>query len=176
MRTGQSRLRVSSEVAAATTALVHAARASEAQQRALHVTIHKSARSTAAIAGLAGISYQFLCNAANDSLKEQLPFARLPLVLAACDDLTLVRFLAQLQGADVIRLPKSTVGDVRQASATMREFVEFMEVGAAALEDQQVAPREFADIEREGMEAVRAILAFIEHYRARVARPLLEGM
>src|SRR6266545_5564995 len=94
----ESRLRVSSEADMATTSLVHAARLAQAQQRALHTTIHESTRSTAAIAALTGISYQFLCNVANESLREQLPFTRLPLVLEASDDLTLLRFHAHLQG------------------------------------------------------------------------------
>lgn len=172
----ESRLRVSGEGDVVTAALVRAARRAAELQKALHVTIHDSTASTRAIADAAGISYQFLCNAANDSLREQLPFLRLPLVLEACDDLTLLRFLAALQGADVIRLPAAAAGDVRQASATMREFAEFMDAGAAALENNHVSPEEFADIEREGLEAVRAIFALIAHYRGRVDRPLLEGL
>lgn len=172
----ESRLRVSSEGPAAAAALVEAARLATEQKAALHVSIHKSRQSTSAIAAAADINYSFLCNAANRSLKEQLPFARLPLVLRACDDLTLLRFYAQLQGATVIRLPQTPAGDLHQASATMREFVEFMDAGAAAIENADVSPEEFARIEREGMEAVRAILALIAHYGARVARPLLEGM
>ena len=171
------RLRHSGEGNVATTALVRAAQLATQLQKALHVTIHQSTASTRAIAEAAGISYSFLCNAANADVKEQLPFPRLPLVLAACDDLTVLRFLAALQGADVVRLPPAgATDDVRQASATMREFAEFMDAGAAALENDQVSPAEFADIEREGLEAVRAIVALIAHYRGRVERPLLEGM
>lgn len=166
----ESRLRVSVESDAAPAVHVPL-------RRALHATIHESTASTLAIAEHAKLSYQLLCNAANASLPSQrLRFDLLPLVLEACDDLTLVRFLAALQHAVVIRLPKTSAGDVRQASATMREFVEFMDAGAAALDDHRIEPREFSDIEREGLEAVRAILATIEDYRRRVDRPLLEGM
>lgn len=168
----ESRLRVSSE--GAEMALVHAAHLAASQKRALHTTIHESTQSTAKIAADAGISYPFLCNAANVSLREQLPFMRLPLVLESCDDLTLVRFLADRQNAAVVRLPKvGAAGDVKRASATMREFAEFMDAGAAAVEDDVVSPEEFARVEREAQEAVNAILELVAHYRARVKRPLL---
>lgn len=156
--------------------MVHAARLGSRQKAALHTTIHESTKSTAAIADGAGISYQFLCATATDTLRDQLPFFRLPLVLEHCDDLTLVRFYAGLQNAAVVPMPNSgAAADVRRASVTMREFAEFMEAGAAAVEDEVVSPEEFARIEREAQEAVNAILELREHYRARVQRPLLEG-
>lgn len=165
----ESRFCISSEGA-----MVHAARLSAGQQRALHTTIHESKQSTRAIAEKAGISYSFLANCANESLREQLPFPRLPLVLEQSDDLTLVRFLADLQHASVVRLPtQGAEGDIRKASVTMREFAQFMEVGAAAVEDNVVSPEEFARVEREGREAVQAILELVAHYRSRVTRPLL---
>jgi hypothetical protein len=144
---------------------------------ALHATIHESTAATKAIADGAGFgSYAFLCACANPSLTDQLPARKLPLVLAQCDNLALVEFLAGLQGATVVRLPTAGAAeDVRRHSATMREFAEFMEAGAAAVEDVTVAPDEFARVEREALEAVNAILELVAHYRARVTRPLLEG-
>jgi hypothetical protein len=171
----ESRLRFSGESA---DALVHAAQLAEAQKRALHETIHHSTQPTKAIAAAAGLSYQFLCNAANPSTSDSLPFARLPLVLEGSDDVTLLRFLAQLQGCDVIRLPKTGASgeDVHRAAATMREFAQFMDASADALVDAAIKPSEFDAIEREGLEAVRAILESIAYHRARVQRPLLETL
>ncbi len=68
------------------------------------------------------------------------------------------------------------VGDARQAAATMREFAELLEAGAAAEEDGVITPDECDRIEREGQDAARAVYEFIAHFRARVRRPLLEGM
>lgn len=158
-------------------AVARAAQLAAEGKAALHTTIHASVRGTKAIADYAGLSYSFLANSALTSSPNQLPFSRLPLVLEACDDLTLLRFFAARQGCDVFRLPVvGVVDDVRRASTTMREFAEFVDAGAAALEDQVIEPRDFAAIEREGLEAVRAILETIAYYRARVQRPLLEGM
>jgi hypothetical protein len=167
----ESRFRVSGETDARTDALVHAAHLAASQKRALHTTIHESTEPTKAIADGSGIGYQFLCSAAQPDSRDQLPFMRLPLVLEHCDDLTYVRFLANLQDAEVVRLPRAGVaGDVRQASATMREFAQFMEAGADASEDNVITPDEFARVEREGAEAVRAILEMVAHYRSRVKR------
>lgn len=173
----ESRLRVSGPVDAVTRALAHAAHLAASQKRALHATIHESTAPAKAIAESAGLSYSFLANAALTSTTDQLPFPRLPLVLEASDDLTLLRFLAQLQGCDVFRLPRAGASaDARRAAVTMREVAEFLEAGAQASEDDVVTPDEFARVEREGLEAVRAILEHIAHYRVRVRRPLLEGM
>jgi hypothetical protein len=156
--------------------VVEAAHLAQSQKRALHTTVHDATRPTREIAELAGVSYQFLCNAALESTKDQLPFSRLPLVLRYSDNLTLLRLYASLQGCDVIRMPRvgATADEVHRASATMREFAQFMDASADALEDATVAPEEFATIEREGLEAVRAILASIAAHRARVQRPLFD--
>lgn len=172
----ESRFRVSGEAAAA--AMEHGARRNAQLKAALHATIHKSRAGTKAIADAAGLPYSMLCNAANASLREQLPMFRLPLVLEHCDNLALVQFLAGLQHATVVRLPTAGASeDLRRASVTMREFAQFMEAGAAALEDDIVSPEECARVEREAHEAVTSILELVAHYRARVARPLLaEGV
>jgi hypothetical protein len=171
----ESRFRVSRETDKATEALVHASHLAASQKRALHATIHEATQAARAIAENAGIGYQFLCATANPSLRDQLPFMRLPLVLESSDNLTYVRFLADLQHAAVVPLPhRGADADVRQASATMREFAEFLEAGAAASDDDVVTPEEFARVEREGQEAVEAILGMVAHYRARVRRPLLQ--
>lgn len=149
----------------------------ESQKRALHETIHHSTAPLKAIADEVGVEYSSLANAALMSRTDQLPFARLPLVLEACDDLTLLRFFAHLQGCDVFRLPRvGAAGDAHQAAATMREFAELLEAGAAAAEDNVVTPEEFARVEREAQDVVRAVLEYVAHYRARVRRPLLEGV
>lgn len=167
----ECRFRVSGETDARTEALVHAAHLAASQKRALHATVHESREPAKAIAAGSGIGYQFLCSAAQPDSRDQLPFMRLPLVLEQCDDLTYVRFLANLQNADVIRRPQlGAAADVRQASATMREFAQFMEAGADASEDDVITPEEFARVEREGAEAVRAILEMTAHYRSRVKR------
>lgn len=169
----ESRRRVSSDTAA----YVHAAHAEASQKRALHATIHSSTAPTKAIAEAAGVGYSALANAALTSEPGNLPFARLPLVLEASDNLTLLRFYAQLQGCEVFRLPRvGAVADGRQAAAAMREFAELLEAGAAAAEDAVITPAEFARIDREADDALRAILEYRASYRARVQRPLLEGM
>jgi hypothetical protein len=157
---------------------VRAAHLADSQKRALHVTVHGSTLPAKAIAAETGVSYQFLCNAANLTTRDQLPFARLPLVLEAADDLTLLRFYAHQQGCDVVRLPQTgaTSDDLRRATETMREFAQFMDVSADALSDAVIEPAEFEAIQREGLEAVRAILQSIAYHRARVKRPLLEEL
>lgn len=169
----ESRRRVSSDTAA----YVHAVHAEASQKRALHATIHQSTAPTKAIAEAAGVGYSALANAALTSESSNLPFARLPLVLAASDDLTLLRFYANLQGCEVFRLPRTgAAGDARQTSMTVREFAELLEAVGAATEDDVITPEEFARIEREAQDVVRAVLENVAHYRARVRRPLLEGM
>lgn len=169
----ESRGRVSSTAAAH----VHAAHAEASQKRALHATIHQSSAGTKVIAEQAGMGYSALANAALLSEASNLPFARLPLVLAASDDLTLLRFYANLQGCEVFRLPRTgAAGDARQTSMTVREFAELLEAVGAATEDDVITPEEFARIEREAQDVVRAVLENVAHYRARVRRPLLEGM
>lgn len=174
----EKRIRVSGESRGRAEAIVRAAHLAASLKRALHVTIHKSTLSTKAIADQAGISYQFLCDAANTSEHDQLPLARLPLVFEACDNLTLLQFFAHLQACEVFRLPRNgaSVDDVRRATATMREFAEFMEATADALVDGVLEPAEFDAIEREGLDAVRAILESIAYQRSRVKRPLLEDI
>lgn len=169
----ESRLRVSSEAAAH----VHAAHAEASQKRALHATIHHFTAPTKAIAEAAGVGYSALANAALTSEPGNLPFARLPLVLEASDDLTLLSFYADLQNCEVYRRPRTGVpADARQQAVTMREFAELLEAGAAAAEDNVITPEEFARIDREADDVVRAVLEYRAYYRARVARPLLEGM
>lgn len=168
----KSRLRDSSEAAA-----IHADKLAAQGTRALHTTIHDSKLPTKSIAHLAGVSYQFLASCALESTTDTLPWRRLFAVLEACDDLTFVAFLASLQRSAVYRLPEiSGVGDPRQTATVMREFAEFLQAGAAALDDGQVTPEEFARIEREGHDVVRAVLETIAMFGARVQRPLLEGM
>jgi hypothetical protein len=170
----ESRFRLSGEAAAA--AMEHGALRNAQLKAALHTTIHSRAPARRRSPTPPAMPYSMLCNAANASLREQLPIFRLPLVLEQCDHLALVEYLAGLQGATVVRLPKvGAADDVRRASATMREFAEFMEVGAAAVEDDVVSPEEFARIEREALDAVTAILELVAHYRTRVQRPLLES-
>jgi hypothetical protein len=151
----------------------------DAQKRALHKTIHGSTLSVAEIADRAGVAYPTLANAALTSSTDQLPFARLGLVLKACDDLTLVRFLADFQNADVIPRPQLAsrgVDDLQRVAATMREFAEFTAAGGAAVGQLVITPELFATLEREGLEAVAVILELIALYRSRVPRPLLEGI
>lgn len=168
----ESALRYSSETDAR---IVHAAHLSAAQKRAFHATVHRSSAAAKAIAEESGISYQFLVNAANASTHDQLPFARLPLVLEACDDLTLLRFLADRQHCDVLRRPRvGTASDIQRASVTIREFSQFIEAGAEAMADAVIEPGEFARVEREGLEAIEAIRDLIADYRRRVRRPLLD--
>lgn len=157
--------------------MVHAAHLAAAQKRALHPTIHEATAPAKAIAEQVGLSYSFLANAALTSTTDQLPFARLPLVLEASDNLTLLRFYAHLQGCEVFRLPRTgAVGDARQTSITVREFAELLDAVGAATEDDVITPEEFARIEREAQDVVRAVLENVAHYRARVRRPLLEGV
>jgi hypothetical protein len=151
----------------------------DSQKRALHATIHGSTLSVAEIADRAGVAYPTLANAALTSSTDQLPFARLGLVLRACDDLTLVRLLADFQNADVIPRPRAAVrgvDDLQRIAATMREFAEFTAAGGPALGQMVIPPELFATIEREGLEAVAVILELVALYRARVQRPLLEGV
>jgi hypothetical protein len=175
----ESRLRFSGEVDARTSALVHQAHLAASQKRGLHATIHNSNASVAEIAEHAGVAYPTLANAALTSSTDQLPFARLGLVLRACDDLTLVRLLADFQNADVIPRPQlgvRGVDDLQRIAATMREFAEFTAAGGPAVGQMVITPELFATIEREGLEAVAVILELVALYRARVQRPLLEGV
>lgn len=161
----ESRLRLSGEAA------------DVAQKRALHATVHEATQPCKQIAADVGVKYSTLANAALDSTPDQLPFRYLPLVLQASDNLTLLRFYAALQGCELFRLPTvGDGGDVHQAASAMREFAELLEAGAAAFEDVLVTPEEFARVEREAHDVVRAVLEYVAHYRARVPRPLLEGM
>lgn len=174
----ESRLRVSGEGQAASLLVRHAHLAG-AFKRALHTTIHHSEWAVRAIAEHAGLAYSFLSNCALESTKDQLPSPRLAPVLDACTDLTLVRFLAELQHADVLPRPRgAAIGDEgrRQASAdAVREFAEFMAAGATADAADVLAPEVFTRMEREGLEAIEAIRAHLAHHRARVRRPLWEG-
>ena len=157
--------------------VAHAKYLREGQKRALHATLHGSTAPLRVIAETIGVQYSTLANTAVFSRTDELPFFRLPQVLEASDDLTLLRFYAHLQGCDVFRLPHAGArADARRAAETMREVAEFLQAGAEATEDEIVTPDEFARIEREGHEAVRAILEHVAHLRARVQRPLLEGM
>jgi hypothetical protein len=158
---------------------VRLARVAAEQKRALHATIHNSTASVAAIAEHADIKYPQLANAALDCAPSHLPFAKLGVVLQACDDLTLVRLLADFQNADVIPRPRGAVrgvDDLQRIAATMREFAEFTAAGGPALGQMVIPPELFATIEREGLEAVAVILELVALYRARVQRPLLEGV
>ena len=168
----ESRFRLSGE------ALIRAAHLAGALKRALNATIHNSTSSTEQIAEASGVEYKSLCNAALTSCRDELPFWRLPLVLEASDDLTLVRFLADLQRADVLARPRlrGADDDVQRFAAALREFSEFVAAAAGAVAGDQVDPERFARIEREGLEAIDVIRQLLEYYRTRVARPLLEGM
>lgn len=170
-------LRLSGE-GAVTTLGQRASGLAAALKRALHASIHGSTQPLTAIAQQSGISYPFLANSALPSSTDQLPFARLPLVLAACDDLSLVRFLADLQACDVLVRPtgRPTADDIRRAAAAMRAFAEFTDAAAQALEDRTIQPAEFARVERDGLQAIDAIRQLLADYRARVTRPLLEDL
>jgi len=157
--------------------VAHATYLRESQKRALHDTLHNSTAPLKAIAEGMRLEYSTLANTALLSRTDELPFVRLPQVLEASDNLTLLRFYAHLQGCDVFRLPRAGASaDARRAAETMREVAEFLQAGAEATEDEEVTPDEFSRVEREGHEAVRAILEHIAHLRARVTRPLLEGV
>lgn len=147
------------------------------QKGALHATIHQATQPAKAIAEAAGLKYPTLANAALVSTDDQLPFRYVPLVLRASDNLALLQFYASLQGCEVFRLPRTgAAGDAHQAARAMREFAELLEAGAAAEEDRVITPEEFARIDRETDDVVRAALEYRAHYRARVQRPLLEGV
>lgn len=152
-------------------------RLADAQKEALRTTLKESAQPAKAIAMDVQMAHTRLLNCGNPSAPHELPFRKLPLVLQASDNLTLLRFYASLQGCEVFRLPTvGDGGDVHQAASAMREFAELLEAGAAAFEDVLVTPEEFARVEREAHDVVRAVLEYVAHYRARVPRPLLEGM
>lgn len=170
----KSALRLSSEDGDAA-AVVRATQLAGNQRQALHATIHRSSLGAKAIADQAGVSHQFLCSCALDSTRDELPFRRLPAVLAACDDLTLVQLYADLQGALVLRRPRATgVPNVQATTATMRAFAALLDVVAASQADGVIAPRELAAIEQHGREAMEDVAQLLADYRARVTRPLLE--
>jgi hypothetical protein len=147
------------------------------QKQALHATVHDATSPAKAIAEAAGVKYSTLANAALTSTEDQLAIRFLPMVLSASDNLALLRFYAQLQHCAIYRLPRvGAAGDARQVAAVMRQVAELLEAAGAAAEDGVITPQEFAGIEHAADHALRTLLEFAAHFRARVQRPLLEDV
>lgn len=85
---------------------MHRIRAVE-QKAALHRMLERNTRPAKAVAEAVGVAVQTLWGWADPSVDSHLPSARIPRLLMASDDTSLMRYWAGLQGLEVVSVPKA---------------------------------------------------------------------
>lgn len=117
-------------------------------KRALAATLAGNARPPKDVADAVGVAYSTLMGWADEHVDSHIPSARLVTVLMVSDDLTLLRYLASLQGCIVVPAPKAgteTV-DVTQLAEIAGTFAALLNHHAAASRDGRWTPQEVAEL------------------------------
>lgn len=142
-------------------------------REAWHCQVHhnKSIRSEQ-IADAIGISVTALCDAVNPngdgSMLAAKHHAR---VLALTPDNTAVMlFYAQARGEVVTKLPTPGGCVDTDVARVVSEFGELLTEQAKADGDRKITPEEFARVEREGYQAMAAIVSLVNANKARRAK------
>lgn len=102
----------------------------------------------------------------NDDSVDWIPMRRFLRVIPWLSNLEVVDYICSLANCIAIRLKDISNKSTRDVAIDVKEFGEYLSV----ISDDDT-PEAFAVLEREGYEAVRAILATIESKRARLAEP-----
>lgn len=142
---------------------------------ALHATIHRHpTKSVAAIAEEIGMSENYLYRAAlpDQDMDGQGTGCRFPLkslipLVRSTNDFQVLDYIEFTLGRVSVSLPAvdrfQTVGDIsRLAMLAAVEFGELMAATGKSLDDGDISAAEMKRIEREGYEAVQAIMALLQ--------------
>lgn len=118
-----------------------------------------------ALADRIGVRYGYLLDAANPDREEVQFQARwiVPLTLASKND-AIVRYLAEAVGGVFYRVQHDQPAD-EHTSRALKEFGDYLHAVAVAAADRVYTPAEARIVEEQGLEAVTAILAHIDHVR-----------
>lgn len=119
----------------------------------------------ATIAELMGMQYNTLTSELGRRGAHKFSADRLLPLMDACDsDLPLI-FLARQRGGVYIKVPQGAGGEpgplVQKLAASVKEFGEFAAEAAADVADGDIPADQLARIQKEGHEAVEAIMALI---------------
>lgn len=119
----------------------------------------------ATIAELMGVPYSTLTSELGRHGAHKFSADRLLPLMQVCDsDLPLV-FLARQRGGVYIKMPEGAGGEpgplVQKLAASVKEFGEFAAEAAADVADGDIPHDQLARIQKEGHEAVEAIMALI---------------
>lgn len=140
-------------------------------KEALHATIHKNRKSVAAIAEEIGMSENYLYRAAlpDQEMDGQGTGCRFPLkglvpLVRATSDFQVLDYIERILGRVAIVLPTGD-GDFaeisRRSMRAIGEFGELMQEIDKSLDDGKITASELEMIEKEGYEAVQAIMAML---------------
>ncbi len=137
-------------------------------REALYDMVHRSKGPAKAQAEELGISYSYLCNAANPNLEGEgfdyqlrllIPHTRITHNFAA------LNFIEQSLGRVAIHLPKATpsTGDlVKEFSRTTSEFSDIAHEIGEALQDNRITESEYRRLEKESWELIRQTILLLE--------------
>jgi hypothetical protein len=117
-------------------------------KQALSATLSGNARPPKDVADAVGVSYSTLMGWADAHLDSHVPSARLLTLLMVSDDLTLLRYLASLQGCIVVPAPKAgteTV-EVTQLAELAGAFAALLAHHAACAGDGRWTRREVDEL------------------------------
>jgi len=132
-------------------------------REALYCQVHHSEMRLDAIARHLGISASTLADSVNPdgdgSILASKHYAAL--LELTRDNLSVVAFLASLQHAVVHAMPSGDATDIHIADV-VREFGEFLTRHAEARADRVIGTTEAEEIEREGQDAIKAILKVVD--------------
>lgn len=139
-------------------------------REALYCQVHHSELRLDAIARHLGISASTLADAVNPDGDGSMlaPKHYEPLLALTADNLAVVAFLASRQHAVVYAMPNGEASDLHLA-AVVREFGEFLTRHAEARADRAITAIEATEIEREGQDAIRAIVTVIDEAKREAA-------
>lgn len=96
---------------------------------------------------------------------QAIPLDRLVQFTLISRDLRPLQALCRLAGGTFVPVPGDGSTLDQAAMAAIKEFGAFLEAQAKAILDGKVTDRELARIEREGEDAILAIVAIVEHTR-----------
>lgn len=107
------------------------------QKQALKATLQANTRPPKQVADVVGVAYQTLMGWADEHVDSHIPSSRIPALLAASDDTSLIEYWAGSQGCSVVRLPRAGTEpvDVCQLAELAGEFSALLAHHAAAHAD-----------------------------------------
>jgi hypothetical protein len=141
-------------------------------REALYCQVHHSELRLDAIARHLALNAGTLADAVNPDGDGSILASKhyQPLLELTRDNLSVVAFLASLQRAVVYAMPTGDGTDMHLADV-VREFGEFLTRHAEARAVRGINITEAAEIEREGQDAIRAILTVIDEAKREAATP-----